>query len=314
MRTTRLFKTSISIATTAGLTALLGLSNIAQAAESAPSEHFDLLGWTISVPVDENNDGKSDQIKEKELANGYVHPEFFYMNDDAGMVFNAPIAGPKTSKNTTYTRSELREMIRRGDTKFDTKGVGGNNWVLSSAPKEDQAKAGGVDGTLEATLKVDHVTTTGESYQVGRVIIGQIHANNDEPIRLYYRKLPNHEKGSIYFAHEPRKDFGDEQWYTLIGTNEPSYQNQDAKPAQPEDGIKLGEKFSYRIQTQGNDLTVTIMRPGKPDVSKTVDMSKSGYDQGGQYLYFKAGVYNQNKSGSPEDYAQATFYKVSTQH
>jgi poly(beta-D-mannuronate) lyase len=36
-------------------------------------------------------------------------------------------------------------------------------------------------------------------------MIGQIHASNDEPIRLYYLKLPNHEKGFIYFAHERAK-------------------------------------------------------------------------------------------------------------
>ena len=56
---------------------------------------------------------------------------------------------------------------------------------------------------------MDHVTTTGEPGQVGRVIIGQIHANDDEPIRLYYRKLPHHSKGSVYFAHENRIEGSD---------------------------------------------------------------------------------------------------------
>ncbi len=37
-----------------------------------------------------------------------------------------------------------------------------------------------------------------------------------------------------------------------------------------------------------------------------VDMSESeyGYDQGGRYMYFKAGVYNQNINGELDDYAQ----------
>ena len=84
----------------------------------------------------------------------------------------------------------------------------------------------------------------------------------------------------------------------------------------PIDGIALDEKFSYRINVVGNLLTVTIMRPGKPDVVSTTDMSGSGYDQGGQYMFFKAGVYNQNKSGLADDYAQATFYnlEVSEKH
>jgi poly(beta-D-mannuronate) lyase len=43
-------------------------------------------------------------------------------------------------------------------------------------------------------------------------------------------------------------------------------------------------------------------------------MTNSGYDEGGQYLYFKAGVYNQNNTGDPKDYVQATFYKIENSH
>ena len=43
-------------------------------------------------------------------------------------------------------------------------------------------------------------------------------------------------------------------------------------------------------------------------------MSDSGYDSGGQYMYFKAGVYNQNSTGDPKDYVQATFYKIENSH
>ncbi|GLS92023.1 alginate lyase [Psychromonas marina] len=288
------------------------VANNAQATAGSPATKFDLLGWTISVPVDSDGNGKSDQIKEKELAAGYSDDDFFYLAEDGGMVFKAPIKGAKTSKNTTYTRSELREMMRRGNTQYKTKGVGGNNWVFSTSPQENQEAAGGVDGNLEATLKVDHVTTTGVNWQVGRVIVGQIHANNDEPIRLYYRKLPNHQKGSIYFAHEPRE--GKEIWVDMIGNSLPNYWNQDATPAEPEDGIELGEKFSYRINVTGNTLGVTLMRPGKEDIIKEVDMSDSKFDEAGQYMYFKAGVYNQNKTGEPNDYVQATFYDLEVKH
>ncbi|MGY8909215.1 MAG: polysaccharide lyase family 7 protein, partial [Flavobacteriales bacterium] len=114
-----------------------------------------------------------------------------------------------------------------------------------------------------------YVTTTGNSSQIGRVIVGQIHANDDEPIRLYYRKSPNNELGSIYFAHEPRDGFGSEQWVDMIGSRSSSATN-------PTDGIALNEKFSYKIKTVNNLLTVTISRSGKTDVTKTVDMSNSG--------------------------------------
>ncbi|MER2492773.1 polysaccharide lyase family 7 protein [Catenovulum sediminis] len=272
----------------------------------APSENFDLSRWYLSVPTDEDNSGTADSIKEDELNAGYESNEYFYTAADGGMVFKCPVDGYKTSTNTSYTRTELREMLRAGDTSIDTQGVNGNNWVFSSAPSSAQNSAGGVDGKLKATLAVNYVTTTGNSSQVGRVIVGQIHAANDEPIRLYYRKLPNNSKGSIYFAHEPGNG-NSEQWYEMIGSRSDSASN-------PSDGISLNEKFSYEIDVTGNTLTVKIMRDGKPTVTETVDMSNSGYDDSDDWMYFKAGVYNQNNSGNSNDYVQATFYALENTH
>lgn len=221
------------------------------------------------------------------------------------MIFYAPIAVPKTSKNTSYTRSELREMLRSGDTRIKTKGITKNNWVFSTAKRKTKKKAGGVDGTLEATLAVNHVTTTGDTKQVGRVIVGQIHATKDEPIRLYYRKLHNNTRSAIYMAHEPLK--GDEKWYDIIGSRASNAKDMA-------DGIALDEVFSYRIEVVGDLLTVTIIRVGKDDVVQKVDMSKSGYNKSNQYMYFKAGVYNQNKTGEKTDYVQATFYQLENNH
>jgi hypothetical protein len=111
---------------------------------------------------------------------------------------------------------------------------------------------------MTATVAVDHVSeTSDETRKIGRVIVGQIHASDDEPCRIYYRKLPGNTKGSIYFAHEPTTSA--EQWYDMIGSRA------DGAP-DPEDGIALGEKFSYEIKVVFNTLTVTIMREGKPDV------------------------------------------------
>lgn len=221
------------------------------------------------------------------------------------MVFRCPIGGVTTSSNTRYTRVELREMLRRGDTSISTQGVNKNNWVFSSAPLSDQLNAGGIDGNLKATLAVNQVTTSGDYSQVGRVIIGQIHANDDEPLRLYYRKLPENSRGAIYLAHEP---IGREDLYIeLIGSRSSSASN-------PIDGIALNEKFSYEIDVQGNTLTTTIRRTGKPDVLQVVDMSGSNYDAGGQYMYFKAGVYNQNNTGRYDDYVEATFYQLEATH
>lgn len=270
-----------------------------------PGENFDLLDWYLTLPVDTNEDDKADRVGETFLDKGFVIEPLFYTAEDGGMVFASPNYGATTSKNTKYVRTELREMLRRGNTRIKTQGVNKNNWVFGSMHFSGQKKAGAVDGSLEATVAVNRVSTTGDPKKVGRVIIGQIHAIDDEPIRLYYRKLPQNELGTLYFAHEING--ADDIWFNLIGTRSHT-------AAAPENGIPLGEKFSYKITVVKDQLYVTIIREGHDNITQHVDMSESGYHRSNQYMYFKAGVYNQNNSGDERDYVQATFYHLENSH
>ncbi|WP_426357701.1 polysaccharide lyase family 7 protein [Pseudocolwellia sp. HL-MZ19] len=273
--------------------------------QSDVTSDIELIDWYLSIPVDEDTASKAESIWENDLNDDYFNSEYFFNSLDNGLVFRSPIEGTKTSENTKYTRTELREMLRRGNTSISTQGVNANNWVFSSAPQSEQDKAGGVDGELVAELSVNHVTTTGDANQVGRVIIGQIHANNDEPVRVYYRKLPSNENGSIYLAHEIRG--GDDTYREIIGTRSQSASN-------PSNGIKLNERFGYKITVVGNSLTFVLTRDGEADLTEIIDMSNSGYDIANEYMYFKAGVYNQNDTGEEKDYVQATFYKIDNSH
>ena len=113
-----------------------------------PGKNFDLAGWYVTTPADDNGDGKSDSTMENELSAGWTDPRYFYTDPaTGGMVFRSTPAGAKTSKNTKYTRTELRGMLRRGNEAIETRVEGGypnkNNWVFSSAPKSAQAKAAG---------------------------------------------------------------------------------------------------------------------------------------------------------------------------
>ncbi|WP_424961288.1 polysaccharide lyase family 7 protein [Ekhidna sp.] len=260
-----------------------------------PSGNFDLSKWKVTLP-------DQTEALEAELTSGFESENEFYTDPATGaMVFRCPNDGE--TGGSTYPRSELREMLRAGNTSISTQGIGLNNWVFSSSSLANQEASGGVDGTMTATVAVDHVSTTGESNKIGRVIIGQIHASSDEPCRIYYRKLPGNTKGSIYFAHEPTTS--SEQWYEMIGSRSNS-------ASDPADGIALGEQFSYEIDVVGNTLTVTIMRDGKDDVVHVVDMSDSGFED--DWMYFKAGNYNQNNSGDPGDYAQVSFFALDVSH
>ena len=286
-----------------------------------PGENFDLLGWYITTPADDNGDGKSDSVFEKELAGGWTDNRYFYTDPvTGGMVFRVTPAGAKTSKNTNYTRTELRGMLRRGDNSISTRGENDypnkNNWVFSSAPLEAKFNAAGVDGRLKATLAVNQVTRMGKDYQIGRVIIGQIHAKDDEPIRLYYRKLPGNKNGSIYFAHAPAT--GKERWVKIIGSRSDRAKN-------PTDGIALDEIFSYEIATKGvveGDkiipyLTVKIIRAdGSVVESAPFDMRASGFSVADEFMFFKAGAYTGNNSSPfPErDFDLVTFYKLDYEH
>ena len=264
--------------------------------ELPPSGNFDLSYWKLTRP-------NQQEIAEDNLSNGFEVDGEFYTDPITGaMVFWCPNDG--MTGGSTYPRNELREMMRMGDTSIGTQGINKNNWVFSSSTMANQEAAGGIDGIMTATVAVDHVSeTSDEPFKVGRTIVGQIHASDDEPCRLYYRKLPGNTNGAIYVAHEPTT--GAEQWYDMIGSRS------DNAP-DPVDGVALGEQFSYEIKVIGNLLTVSIMREGKPDVVQEIDMTNSGFAD--DWMYFKAGNYNQNNAGDPDEYAQVAFFALDVTH
>jgi len=260
-----------------------------------PSGNFDLSNWKITLP------DSSERDVAWMLDGGEVSNEFYTDPISGGMVFQCPNLGDTTS-GSSFPRSELREMLRGTNTRIKTHGVNKNNWVLSTASNTAQNNAGGVDGEMFATLSVDRVSTTGSSSKVGRVIVGQIHGKDDEPIRLYYRKLPGNSKGSVYFASE--RWMGSDRYVELIGSR-------SSNAADPENGIALGERWSYEIIMSGRDLTVVIYRENGQIVSETVRIDS---EYSGDWMYFKAGVYNQNNTGSSSDYVKATFYDLRVSH
>ena len=286
-----------------------------------PGENFDLLTWSIDTPRDQNNNQRADRTSETALDNGFVDPDFFFTADDGGMVFLSTIEGAPTSLNTNFNRSELREMLRRGNTSISTQGANGNNWALGYQPVEEGINHGGRNGVLRATLAINQVTTTGSTQHVGRTIIGQIHAESDEPLRIYYKKFPNSDRGYIYMAHEIRES--DDIWLTVLGPENPDIDDEPIiEGADPANGIALNELFSYEIIQAGARIDV-ILRRGDQDGEiighNYVDMIErnSGYDIANEWNYFRAGAYTQNNTGRDgvtSDFDRITFYRVENTH
>jgi poly(beta-D-mannuronate) lyase len=276
-----------------------------------PSGNFELIDWKMDLPISDSGalTGDSAKIDEDEMAAGYTNSEYFFTAADGGMVMRAPSRGATTSANTRYTRTELREMLRRGDRSISTRGAGGrpnaNNWTFSSAPQSALDDAGGIDGELMVTMAVNEVTTTGENFQIGRVVIGQIHAKDDEPLRLYYRKLPENRRGSIYAAHEING--GDDVYYEIIGSR-------DNDASNPADGILLGETFTYNVNVVGNSMDVTVTKANGDVFTRNIDMTNSGYDIEDDFMYFKVGVYHLNDTADDGEFAQVTIYELENSH
>ena len=289
---------------------------------TAPSGNFDLGFWKLTL-----NDAS--EVKDELSETSYEYKDQFFTDKTTGaMVFRNPSgAGKTTSGGTKYTRVELREMLRGTKNWWQINGDGGkypktfsyrNNWVFGSASSDIKSQSGGVNGVMTATLTVDRVSTDTEieEYKVGRIVIGQIHAKGDEPIRLYYHKLPGNRRGGIYYAHEPTSG-GKEQWRNLIGNH--VEEGASAGKLIPfsdisdDSGIELGERFGYKIEVDDDMLYVTIYdKDGAEIASDAYDMSDSGYTDA--WMYFKAGCYSQNVATTDTDYDQVSFYKLDVTH
>lgn len=239
-----------------------------------PSKNFDLSRWKLTLPSGE-------EVQADELNDGFTSADEFYTDRaTGGMVFRTPNRAGKTA-NTKYSRSELREMLSPGSSaKSDA-----NNWTTEDG------------GVLKATLRIDRVSRTGASDKVGRLVIGQIHGEDSEPVRLYFHKKPNDAKGRIYAGHDTAK-------------NKSSF-SKDIVGNDDGEGIALGEVFSYEIRLVDTRLTV-VVRPAQG--APTTYVKDIDPDYRGENLYFKAGVYNQNDGGESGDYVQATFFALTHAH
>ena len=243
----------------------------------------------------------------------FEHKDYFYSVKDNGVdwvVYKAPNGGI-TSPNSHNTRTELGEKKR---------------WT----PKEG--------GKLNGTLKVMHVSTSGDARVAASysVVVGQIHSDDghkNEPIKIFYKKFPDHTKGSVFWNYEintegdnaGRWDYSTAVWgYDMstvgTGTDSATY------PIEPEDGIELGEEFSYEINVFEGIMYLTFMSEGhetktfsknllvsdfqgKGDLPEQtrkmfVPIGQDGTEKPNAYegegQFFKQGAYNQTNGRDPE--------------
>ncbi|MBT0107689.1 polysaccharide lyase family 7 protein [Vibrio alginolyticus] len=274
-----------------------------------PADKFDMRNWKITIPSDINEDGKVDEIEGVAMLS-YSHKDFFFLNEEGNLVFEVQNKAV-TTKNSKNARSELREMPRGADFSIQTDDLA-NHWALSSHPQA--AKHSRVGGTLEATLKVNHVSEHAKFPEKGpahSVVVGQIHAkkidarikegkgygHGNEPIKIFYKKFPEHKMGSVFWNYERNLAKEDPN---RIDIAYPVWGNTWDNLEEPgQAGIALGEEFSYKIEVQGTMMNLTFETERHETVNYSIDLSKGidskdfehGYAE--EMFYFKAGAYGQ---------------------
>ena len=239
------------------------------------------------------------------------HEDYFYSVKDEDevewAVFKTPDGGI-TSPNSHNTRTEMGQK---------------EHWM----PKKG--------GRLTGTLKVVHVSTSGDARVASTysVVVGQIHSDEgheNEPLKIFYKKFPGHAQGSVFWNYEintagdnaERWDFSTAVWgydMAVVGTTPDSY------PAEPEDGIGLGEEFSYEVNVYDGIMYLTFTSEGhetktftknlesseyqsKSDIPQQVltlysSIGRDGIEQPNSYMgeqqFFKQGAYNQTNGRDP---------------
>ena len=314
-----------------------------------PASKFDLSHWSITMPLDQDGNGVADTIDVADIQT-YSHPDFFYLDENDGMVFTSPNKAT-TSPTSTNTRSELRYMSHGSNTSVDSSSPG-NNFAL--AAHKDSDLYASIGGKMEATLQVDHVSLNAghpDKPPAYSVVIGQIHAHKlddktdgfgygNEPLKIFYKKWPHHENGSVFWAYERNLPTDDPNRTDIAYVVWGNSWDDGTDPG--DRGIALGEVFSYTVNVHENTMYLVFESDTKKivrhqinladnvDANGNVDTADHSRAYAGDPLYFKAGTYNQCSTKDDEswrypacpgtgdwetdqadgNFAQATFHRL----
>jgi len=261
----------------------------------------DLDQWSLML-------GNGEVLKELE---DFEHKDYYFTANDGEewIVYKAPNGGI-TSPNSHNTRTELGQKER---------------WT----PK--------TGGKLSGTLKVMHVSTSGDARVAASysVVVGQIHSDEgheNEPLKIFYKKFPGHTKGSVFWNYEintagensGRWDFSTAVWghdMSVLGSGPDTY------PEEAEDGIELGEEFSYEVIVSEGIMQLKFESEGHETKTFTKNLIESEYVTAsdipqqivdiysvlgrdgtekptayeGELQFFKQGAYNQTNGMKPEE-------------
>ena len=155
-------KRSLALVAAALVLAALTAATPALRTDVAPGGNFDLSVWELQLPIGSPGSPTTIPPSELEGADGYTNPAYFWTDkNDGSMTFWDPESGV-TTPNSSYPRSELREMNPDGSAA---------DWALPGTH------------TLSANLRIVSVT---KSVCVGQVHLGSGGSSTKPLLELYY--------------------------------------------------------------------------------------------------------------------------------
>lgn len=252
---------------------------------------IDLTHWKVTLPVT-NEAGKPVEIEPPEIfdfASNEIAKPYMYIDSTRGaIVFHAMPTDSRT-RNTKYTRSELREQMIPGDNNA--------NWTFKDG------------GRMKAKIAIDDVTRDADG-KYHRIIIMQIHGrltneqrdligeddNNAPPmLKIYW------DKGKIRVKTKVLK-FLEAGIPEIL--HEEAWDNDDGFNFEQEVGFK---KFTLEVKVSDGKMVI-ILNGNEFKVYDSIHIKKWGVFEN----YFKAGNYFQTRDEGA--YAKVRFYELEVSH
>ncbi|WP_338418079.1 polysaccharide lyase family 7 protein [Pseudotamlana carrageenivorans] len=252
---------------------------------------IDLSHWKVTLPV-LNEKGKPYEIDPPEIldfsSNEVAKPYMYIDSTDGSIVFHA-MPTKSTTKNTKYTRSELREQMVPGENNV--------NWTFKDG------------GYMKGTIAMDAVSKDSNG-KYHKVIIMQIHGrlsneqrdligeddNNAPPIlKIYWQngkvRVKTKELKNISASNE--EILHEDAWVDDEGFNF-------------EDQVDF-RKFTLEVKISEGKMVI-VLNGNEYKVYENIHMQRWGVFEN----YFKAGNYFQSRDDGA--FAKVKFYDLEVSH
>jgi len=252
---------------------------------------IDLSHWKVTLPVT-NKEGKPYEISPPEILDftkvDAAKPYMYIDSTRGAIVFHAMPTDSKT-KNTKYTRSELREQMVPGENNV--------NWTFKDG------------GSMKGKIAIDDISR-GADGKYHRTIIMQIHGrltneqrdligeddNNAPPmLKIYW------DKGKIRVKTKILKNLNATETEIL---HEDAWDDDDGFNFEEEVGFK---KFTLEVRVSDGKMLI-ILNNSEFKAYKGIHIKKWGVFEN----YFKAGNYFQSRD--EDSFAKVRFYELEVSH